>query len=112
MKFLEPKFYNNPEVFGVSILTKLNQTLSKWVNVNASLPYGPVATPSLYVVFTDIENLLFSDARKVDDPPRLTPSLQSLGNPGTRYVEQREFPSFQKSGEANSYFGNIEILLQ
>jgi hypothetical protein len=48
------------------------------------------------MIFTDIENLLFSDARKMDDPARFTPSLQSLGNPGTSYMEQREFPSFQK----------------
>lgn len=48
------------------------------------------------MVFTDIENLLFPEARKVDDPARLTSSLQSLGNPGTSYMEQREFPSFQK----------------
>jgi hypothetical protein len=68
--------------------------------------------PSLHMVFTDNENLLFSDARKVDDPARLTPSLQTLGNPGTSYMEQREFPSFQKKGKANSYSGNIETMLQ
>jgi hypothetical protein len=64
------------------------------------------------MAFTDSENLLLSDARKVDDPTRLAPSLQSLGNPGKSYVEQREFPSVQKKGNANSYFGNTEALLQ
>jgi hypothetical protein len=111
MKFLAPKIYNNPEVF-LCILKKQNQILPKWVNVNASLPRGRVVTPSLYTALTDIEDLLFSDARKVDDPARLTPSLQSLGNPGTSYVEQRELPAFQKNGKANSYFGNTETLLQ
>jgi hypothetical protein len=68
--------------------------------------------PSLHVVFTDIENLLFSDARKLDDPARLTPSLQSLGNPGTSYIEQREFPSLQEKRRDNSYSGNIKTVLQ
>jgi hypothetical protein len=68
--------------------------------------------PSLHVVFTNIENLLFSDARKVEDPARLTPSLQSLGNPGTSYIEQREFPSFQEKRRDNSYSGNIKTMLQ
>lgn len=64
------------------------------------------------IFFADIENLWFSDARKVDDPARLTPSLQSLGNPGTSYMEQRDFPSSQEKGKANSYSGNIQTMLQ
>lgn len=64
------------------------------------------------MIFADIENFLFSDARKMDDPARLTPSLQSLGNPGTSYMEQRKFPSFQKKGKANSYSGNTDTMLQ
>lgn len=102
-------FYTNPEVFQcLSTLKKQDLITHRWVNVNASPPNGRAVPPSLHMVFTDIENLLFTDARKVDDPARLTPSLQSLGNPGTSYMERRDFPLFQERGKANSYSGNIE----
>jgi hypothetical protein len=41
---------------------------------------------------------LLSEASRAEDQVQLLPSLQSLGNPGTTYAEQREFPSVQRTG--------------
>jgi len=46
---------------------------------------------------------LFSDASKSEDPVRLPPSLQSLGNPGTSYSEQRKFPLIAGVNERARY---------
>jgi len=47
-------------------------------------------------------SVLFSEARKAEDPTGLPSILQSLGNPGTSYAEQCKFPLIFNTTDART----------